>query len=219
MNKHFKKKDIDKLDRFYRANLINSIVGIKQANLIGTISESGINNLAIFSSLIHLSSNPSLIGLFARPKTVPPKQTLNNILSTKEYTINHVNEDIINRSHATSFKFDKSSSEFDKCDLSKFRIKDFKAPFVKDSNVSIGLEYVNKYDIKENGITLIIGELKHVIIKNDHYLRENGELNLEYSNSIGVSGNNSYFNLKFNKTLGYLGSNAENLIKILKADK
>ena len=219
MIKHLKENDLCNLNRFYRANLMNSIIGIKQANLIGTISELGINNVAIFSSVVHLSSNPALIGLFVRPKTIPPKQTLNNILSIEEFTINHVNENIINRSHATSFKFNEFNSEFDQCNLSEFKIKNFRAPFVKDSNVSIGLKYVNKYDIKENGTTMIIGEVKHIIIKNDNYLSESGELNFEYSSSIGVSGNNSYFDLKFNKTLDYLGSNKESLINTLDPDE
>ena len=41
-------EDIKKMDRIYRLNLINSLSGIKPANLIGTRSNSGINNLAIF---------------------------------------------------------------------------------------------------------------------------------------------------------------------------
>ena len=38
----FNKTEILSLDRFYRANLINSIVGIKQASLIGTVSNKNI---------------------------------------------------------------------------------------------------------------------------------------------------------------------------------
>ena len=73
---HIKKNEFENLDSFYRSNLVNSVVGIKQANLIGTISKSGITNLAIFSSVVHLGSNPALIGFFNRPVSSPPKQTL-----------------------------------------------------------------------------------------------------------------------------------------------
>ena len=50
-------QDIDKLERYYRANLINSVTGYKPANLIGTINDEGITNVAIFSSVVHLGSN------------------------------------------------------------------------------------------------------------------------------------------------------------------
>ena len=45
------KKEIEKSERKWRLNLINSVSGIKPANLIGTKSEDGIDNLAIFSSV------------------------------------------------------------------------------------------------------------------------------------------------------------------------
>ena len=53
--KHLSKKDFDDLQKFYRINLINSCTGYKSANLIGSISKEGIENVAVFSlSLIHI---------------------------------------------------------------------------------------------------------------------------------------------------------------------
>ena len=66
--KHFTKGIIRDLDKVKRLNIINSITGIKPGNLIGTISEEKITNLAIFSSVIHLGSNPALLGFVLRPK-------------------------------------------------------------------------------------------------------------------------------------------------------
>ena len=43
------------------------------------------------------------------------------------------------------------------------------------------------YKIVENGVVMIVGEIKHVIIKNSDHLQENGEINFQSSNSIGVS--------------------------------
>ncbi len=193
MNAHLKKYEIENLDTFYRANLINSIVGIKQANLIGTISKSGITNLAIFSSVVHLGSNPALIGFFNRPVSSPPKQTLNNILETRHFSINHVSHSIVKRAHATSYKYQNSESEFKECNLTELFINGFETPFVKESIVSIGLSFKNKYLIAENGVIMIIGEVQHIIIKNRNYINDNGEVDIEKSNSVGVTGNNSYY--------------------------
>ena len=60
-------KEIENLDRLYRINLINSITGIKPANLIGTKSIGNHENLAIISSVVHMGSNPPLIGFIMRP--------------------------------------------------------------------------------------------------------------------------------------------------------
>ena len=46
--KHLSKKDFDDLQKFYRINLINSCTGYKSANLIGSISKDGVENVAVF---------------------------------------------------------------------------------------------------------------------------------------------------------------------------
>ena len=60
------KFDLDKikgLEKIYRLNLINSCTGYKSANLIGSIDKEGNTNLAIFSSITHLGSDPAMICL------------------------------------------------------------------------------------------------------------------------------------------------------------
>ena len=99
---YFSKQDILNTSRIKRLNLINSITGIKPGNLIGTISEDGHSNLAIFSSVIHLGSNPALIGFITRPDKLVKRDTLENILETNYYTINHIHQDFIEQSHKTS---------------------------------------------------------------------------------------------------------------------
>ena len=65
--KHFTKKNILEMDKVKRLNIVNSITGIKPGNLIGTISNDNFPNLAIFSSIVHLGSNPALLGFILRP--------------------------------------------------------------------------------------------------------------------------------------------------------
>lgn len=212
-------KKINKLNKFYRANLINSIVGIKQASLIGTVSKNKIANVAIFSSIVHLGSNPALIGLFTRPVTIPPKQTLNNILEMKDFTINHLNNTINIRGHSTSYKFERNESEFKECLLTEKYIENFNAPFVKESNISFGLSYIRHEKIKENGVVFIIGSLKHILVNNNN-ITNNGEIDLSGLDSIGVSGNNTYYKLSKNQSLEYIKKEKrEYLNKIVKKEK
>ena len=82
---HFNSSDFKNFSKVYRLNLINSVTGYKSANLIGSQSLDGKENLAIFSSVIHLGSNPALIGFILRPTTVP-RHTYSNIKSCLLYT-------------------------------------------------------------------------------------------------------------------------------------
>ena len=65
----YTKRDIEELDIITKLKLINSVTGIKPANLIGTINNEGQTNLAVFSSIVHLGSKPALLGFISRPQT------------------------------------------------------------------------------------------------------------------------------------------------------
>jgi flavin reductase (DIM6/NTAB) family NADH-FMN oxidoreductase RutF len=190
----YTKEQIQDLDRITRLKLINSVTGIKPANLIGTINNMRQTNLAVFSSVVHLGSNPPLLGFISRPKGVEFGHTYRNILENGEYTINHIHSEFIKNAHYTSAKFDEDISEFERCNLSEEYIKDFKAPFLKESTFKIGLCFKEAIDIKLNGTILIIGEIKHLILP-DNALVDN-DIDLEMTNSVGISGLNSYYSLK-----------------------
>ena len=110
---HFNSSDFKNFSKVYRLNLINSVTGYKSANLIGSQSLDGKENLAIFSSVIHLGSNPALIGFILRPTTVP-RHTYSNIKSTGIFTLNAVTKKVISDAHHTSAKYPDFISEFDK---------------------------------------------------------------------------------------------------------
>lgn len=61
---------ISEMDQRFRTHFINSLTGFKSLNLVGTVNESGITNLAVFSQIVHLGADPSLIGMIVRPASV-----------------------------------------------------------------------------------------------------------------------------------------------------
>ncbi|MGB0837384.1 MAG: flavin reductase family protein [Flavobacteriaceae bacterium] len=187
-------EDIQELDRISRLKLVNSISGVKPANLVGTVNKEGQSNLAIFSSVFHLGSDPALLGLIARPLTKDSGHTLRNIQEIGEYTINHVHEDFIKKAHYTSAKFAPDISEFDRCALEEYYVKEIKAPFVKESKVKIGLEFKQAIPIEANGTTLVIGQISYIELE-DKILSDEA-LDLEAAGSTGISGLNSYYALK-----------------------
>ncbi len=191
---HYKKQDIQNLDRITRLKIINSVTGIKPANVIGSINSKGKTNLAIFSSVVHLGSNPPLLGFICRPRTEESGHTYSNIMDNGYYTINHIHPEFIKNAHYTSGKFDEDVSEFERCALTEEYVKDFKAPFVRESSFKMGLLFKEKIDIELNGTVLIIGEIEHLILPKNAFVNE--DIDLEISDTVGISGLNTYYSLK-----------------------
>ncbi|MGB0981519.1 MAG: flavin reductase family protein [Winogradskyella sp.] len=186
----FSTKDFDKMEHLYRINLINSCSGYKSANLIGTKSRAGISNVAVFSSVTHLGSNPALLGFFLRPTTVM-RNTYDNIKETGVYTINHIYEDVIEDAHHTSAKYDASISEFDVTKLKENYKDPIFAPFVEESPIQMEMRYVEEYPIKANGTILVIGKIETLYI-NDNLLENDGFINLSKGKVASINGLDGY---------------------------
>ena len=202
---HFNTDEIQGLSKLYRLNLINSITGYKSANMIGTKSDSGDENVAIFSSITHLGSNPALLHFTLRPNTVP-RDTYKNIKENKVFTVNHVSLGQIEQAHHTSAKYDENISEFDQTQLeSEYRL-DWHAPFVKGSPIGLGCRYLNEYNIKENGCVLIIAAIEHVFV-DDQLLQEDGWVKLELGEVVAINGLDGYALPQLQKRLEYARPN------------
>ena len=198
----FKENDIQNLDKVYRLNLINSITGVKPVNLIGTKSMDEKDNLAIFSSVVHLGSNPAQIGLVMRPQHNGMRDTFANIKETDYYTINQVSKSFIKKAHYTSAKLEKDESEFDVMNIEREFINDFHAPFVAESPVKIGMKHLESIDLS-NGCIFIVGEVNLVQVP-DESINNEGRINLEQYNGVGLSGLNSYYSLEHISTFPYV---------------
>lgn len=193
---------IEALDRVNRLKLINSITGVKPANLVGTKGEDGIENLAIFSSVVHLGSDPAFIGMVFRPNTEVRRHTFENIQGSGVYTINQVTTDIISKAHYTSAKFPKHVSEFEQCNLEALYVDGFDAPFVGESKLKMGLQFQELVPIESNNTFMIVGKVVHLMIDEDAF-DDSGYINLAQIDTAGISGLNSYYSLNKVKDLPY----------------
>lgn len=197
----FNRKKIDNLDKIFRINLINSCSGFKSANLLGSISTDGISNVAVFSSVIHLGSNPPTLGFILRPTTVP-RNTHKNIKETGIFTINHIWEEIIDDAHHTSAKYPEEVSEFDVTNLEEEFKGEFKAPFVKNAPVQMSMKFIEEIYVPSNDVMLIVAQIEELYI-NDALLHEDGLINLSKGNIATINGLDTYAIPKFKKQLSY----------------
>ena len=188
---NIKSEQIHELEKHYRISLINSLIGFRSLNLLGTISNDGISNLCIISSAFHLGANPPLIGLVIRPER-EHNDTLRNIKSTGQYTLNNVLPDWYMQAHQTSASYPSGVSEFDTCGFHKQYVKDFKAPFVGESNIRIGLELREVVDMEINGTTIVIGEIIH-ILTDDDLIAADGTVDHSKAKTMTVPGLDTYY--------------------------
>ncbi len=198
---HFSTSDFNNMHHVYRINLINSCSGFKSANLIGTKSSSGISNVAIFSSVTHIGSDPALLGFFLRPTTVV-RNSYDNIKETGCFTINHIHESILQDAHHTSAKYDSQISEFDVTQLTEDYKNGFYAPFVKQSPIQMAMTYVEEYPIKANGTILLIGAIADLYIQ-DNLLEKDGFVNLSEAKVAAINGLDGYALPKLKTRLAY----------------
>jgi len=199
---YFDKKAISNLEKYKKINLVNSITGIKPAILVGTKNLENVTNLAIFSSVVHISSNPPLLAFFLRNNKKIRRDTFENIAENKVYSFNHINPSIIKKAHHTSIKFEKKISEFDACKFTEEYIRGFAAPFVKESNVKIGMRLREITEMGCSESKLIIGEIDHMLFE-ENFLETDFSLDLEKTRSISVCGLNHYYENKKNISLPY----------------
>ncbi|NUQ26294.1 MAG: flavin reductase [Saprospiraceae bacterium] len=199
--KHYDAQAIEQLERRFRANLINSSSGFKSANLIGTKSKDGQENVAIFSSVVHLGSDPALIGYIQRPLG-DHSHTYRNIMETGVYTINHVPAKLVEQAHYTSARLARDASEFEACRLSPYYLEGFEAPFVAESPVLLGMRFVQEIPIELNGTRLIIGKIEHLLF-HAALVGADGNLALDQAQSAVVAGLDSYYGPSFLVKLPY----------------
>lgn len=185
---HFSVDNFDKLDKFFRRNLINSVTGFKSLNLVGTQNNNGLTNLAPFSQVFHIGASPAYIGLLIRPDSVE-RHTLDNIESTKFYTLNHVLSSFYKQAHQSSARY--QVSEFEATGLTPEYSSLLPAPYVKEANIKIGLQFEERNDIRLNGTILIIGSIQELFVPDD-CIGEDGMIDLEKAGTITCSGLDTY---------------------------
>jgi len=178
------------MTKSYRTKLINSLSGFKSANLIGTQNNKGQTNLAMFSSVVHLGASPALIGFITRPHSVT-RHTLENILQTKKFTINQVNNDIWRSAHQTSARYDADQCEFKHTGLTPMFIDDINAPFVKESRLKYALTLKEIVPIATNNTQLVIGKVTNIICES-RAIQKDGYIDIESLETVSISGLDSY---------------------------
>ena len=185
--------DIQNTESSALYKLLTGTVIPRPIGWISTIDNNGINNLAPFSFFNVVSEDPPHV-MFSTVRTGNKnKDTLNNILENKQFVVNLVTEEVVEKMNATSQSVAADIDEFKLANVTPIDATYIKPKRVKESLVHFECEMVHHYFIENHqngGACIIIGKIITMHI-DDSILMENHRINLDkYKPVARLAGSN-----------------------------
>tara|TARA_B100000963_G_C22490530_1_gene609054 strand:+ start:375 stop:980 length:606 start_codon:yes stop_codon:yes gene_type:complete len=138
---------------------------------VSSINKNGVANLAPYSYFNAVADEPPQIMFCSNgsSKHSKYKDSLSNILSTKEFVINFATSFTRNQMNISSKDFEPGEDEFYFSKLKKKKSKIVKTPSVKDSPVNLECKLIKTINLKSDSkkiSTMVIGEVIGIFINN-----------------------------------------------------
>ncbi|MGQ2985505.1 flavin reductase family protein [Flavobacterium sp.] len=151
---HTSQKDVYKI-------LTGSVIP-RPIGWISTVSEDGIPNLAPFSFFNAVGEDPPHVMFSTVRSGDTNKDTLNNVLATKQFVVNMATEELVEAMNNSSINLPPDGNEFEYAGLTAIPSVVVKAPRVAESPIHFECELVHHYsfeDHKDGGATVMIGRI------------------------------------------------------------
>jgi flavin reductase (DIM6/NTAB) family NADH-FMN oxidoreductase RutF len=185
--------DPQEIDQSAIYKLLTGAVIPRPIGWISSISEDGIPNLAPFSFFNAVGDDPPHVMFSTVRPNDSNKDTLNNVLATKQFVVNMVTEDTVERMNTTSQSFLPDENEFELAGLTPIPSVKVKPPRVKESPITMECELVHHYTLenhKYGGATIMVGKIVMFHV-DESVLLDNYKINLEtYKPVARLAGSN-----------------------------
>ncbi|WP_116126326.1 flavin reductase family protein [Lewinella sp. IMCC34183] len=205
---HLTLEDIMARPAAYRRDLLNTLPGPRGVHLIGTKGYRGTENLAVFSSVVHVGASPPLLGFIMRPLTVP-RHTYHHILANEWFTLNTLHPDFLEAGHQTSANYAIGTSEFGATGLTPLYSEACTAPYVQESPVRIGLTLEEEHAIAANGTIFLVGRVREIFVPDD-CVADSGHVDHLRLDTLTCAGLDTYYPVGKPTQLGYARPNTQN---------
>jgi flavin reductase (DIM6/NTAB) family NADH-FMN oxidoreductase RutF len=148
---------------------------------ISTIDESGINNLAPFSYFNIIGDDPPHVMFSTVRGNNTNKDTLNNVLTNKQFVVNMVTEDLVAQMNATAQTVPAEIDEFELAGVTPIASTKIQPNRVKESPITFECEMVHHYFLenhKQGGACIVVGRIVIMHI-DESVLLDNYKINME----------------------------------------
>ncbi len=177
--------------------LLTGIVIPRPIGWISSINVDGITNLAPFSFFNAVGDDPPHVMFSASSNSNANKDTLNNVLSTKQFVVNMVSENLVEQMNATAQGIPSHESEFDLANLTPIPSLLIKPPRVNESLITMECELVHHYTLENHkfgGSTIFIGKIVMFHI-DESVLLDDYKINMDTYNPIARLAGANYTNI------------------------
>ena len=162
---------------------------------VSTVSTDGIRNLAPFSFFTGVSANPPIIcfcPMSRQSGAHPRKDTLRNIVTSREFVVNVVSEEIGQQMNLTSGEYPPEVDEFEVAGLTPIPSDLVKPPRVAEAHVHMECRLYLWMEIGELPLSgnLVLGEIVRFHV-DDRYV-DNFKIDPEKLRAIGRMGGAGY---------------------------
>ena len=189
----------------FKIDPFKSLIFPRPIGWISSVNKNGVANLAPYSYFNAVTDEPPQIMFCSNGSSTHGKykDSLSNILHTKEFVVNFVTTVTRNEMNISSRDFKPDEDEFLLSNLKKKKSKLVKAPSVRDSPVNLECKLVKIIKLQSNSdktSTMVVGEVIGVYIKNK-FIKNNriDSVSMKYIARMGYSEYttiSSKFNLK-----------------------
>ena len=181
--------DVTKLENIDKYRLLTGGVTPRPIAWISTRSKSNVDNLAPYSFFTVASCNPPVL-LYTQvpPRNGTNKDTLQNLLETRECVVNIVSSDLMCQMNQTSAALQSEQSEFafadvESCDSQSVSVKSVKLAPVR---YECRLKEVITISDEPTGGSIILLDVTHIYVQDD--MIENGMINQDKLDTVGKMG-------------------------------
>jgi flavin reductase (DIM6/NTAB) family NADH-FMN oxidoreductase RutF len=185
--------DPNELDYSAVYKLLTGAIIPRPIGWISSISEDGINNLAPFSYFNAVGDDPPHVMFSVGRGNDINKDTLNNVLNTKQFVVNMVTEALAEKMNLTAQSVPSHVDEFALAHIDSIQSIKVKPLRVKESPITFECELVHHYfleDHKNGGACIIIGRIVMMHF-DESLLMDNYKINLEnYKPIARLAGSN-----------------------------
>ena len=194
--KEYNPKELELKDKHH---LLLSSVAPRPIGFTTSKSKDGVLNLAPFSYHNAFSSNPPIVGISPAfsGRTGNAKDTLNNILDTKEFTLSVVSFDMVEQMNICAAEFGPEVDEFEKSGLTKHPTKIVSTPGVAESPIILECQFTQHIQFSDQpaGGNLLLGEIVYFHANEDLY-DESGKIDPHKADQVARMGYNWYSRAK-----------------------
>ncbi|MGC2400741.1 MAG: flavin reductase family protein [Acidobacteriaceae bacterium] len=150
--------------------MVGSIVP-RPIALVSSVDRGGVRNLAPFSYFTACSSNPPVVVFCPILRPTPPmaKDTLRNIVDTREFVVNIVSEEFVERMNATAAQVGPEVDEFELSGLTPLASELVKPARVAESHIHMECRLLQIVQVSDRpgGGSLVLGEVLRFHVRED----------------------------------------------------